>query len=181
MSDNLQPYGTQDTAPPSEPETREEQYLSAIAGVTAATDIPEKPLTRVEKYLNKIVENGGGGGGTSDYTDLSNKPKINNVELSGNKSSADLSLQDKIDSNNKLAGSLSVLTGYTPGTSTSHRDIAATDTVNEAIQKLENNSALDETNISSIQSHIVFSANSKTYYLQPEQPSNPQDGDIWIG
>ena len=39
----------------------------------------------------------------------------------------------------------------------------------------------NETNISSIQSHIVFSANSKTYYLQPEQPSNPQDGDIWIG
>lgn len=29
--------------------------------------------------------------------------------------------------------------------------------------------------------HFTFSANSKTYYLQPEQPSNPQDGDIWIG
>ncbi len=39
----------------------------------------------------------------------------------------------------------------------------------------------NETNISSIQNHIVFSANSKTYYLQPEQPSNPSDGDIWIG
>ena len=34
----------------------------------------------------------GGGGGTSDYTDLSNKPKINNVELSGNKSASDLGL-----------------------------------------------------------------------------------------
>lgn len=33
---------------------------------------------------------GGGGGGTSDYTDLSNKPKINNVTLSGNKTSSDL-------------------------------------------------------------------------------------------
>ena len=39
----------------------------------------------------------------------------------------------------------------------------------------------NKTNISSITSHITFSANSKTYYLQPEQPSNPQDGDIWIG
>ena len=29
--------------------------------------------------------------------------------------------------------------------------------------------------------HFVFSENSKTYYLQPEQPQNPQDGDIWIG
>lgn len=48
---------------PEEPLTREEEYLSAIAGVTASTEIPEKPLTRVEAYLNKIVENGGGGGG----------------------------------------------------------------------------------------------------------------------
>ena len=39
----------------------------------------------------------------------------------------------------------------------------------------------NETNISSVTDHIKFSANSKTYYLQPEQPSNPQDGDIWIG
>jgi hypothetical protein len=30
---------------------------------------------------------------TTDYEDLSNKPQINNVELSGNKSSADLGLQ----------------------------------------------------------------------------------------
>lgn len=35
---------------------------------------------------------GGGGGGTSDYSDLTNKPKINSVTLSGNKSSSDLGL-----------------------------------------------------------------------------------------
>lgn len=34
----------------------------------------------------------GGGGGTSDYTDLTNKPKINNVELSGNKTTSDLGI-----------------------------------------------------------------------------------------
>ena len=32
----------------------------------------------------------GGGGGTTDYADLTNKPSINNVTLSGNKTSADL-------------------------------------------------------------------------------------------
>ena len=48
---------------PEEPLTREEQYLSAIAGVTEATEIPEMPLTRVEAYLNKIVENSSGGSG----------------------------------------------------------------------------------------------------------------------
>lgn len=35
---------------------------------------------------------GGGGGGTSDYTDLTNKPKINNVTLAGNKSLNDLGI-----------------------------------------------------------------------------------------
>ena len=34
----------------------------------------------------------GGGSGTSDYTQLSNKPKINNVELSGNKTTSDLGI-----------------------------------------------------------------------------------------
>ena len=40
------------------------------------------------------VENeiGSGGGGTSDYTDLTNKPSINSTTLSGNKTSADLGL-----------------------------------------------------------------------------------------
>ena len=39
------------------------------------------------------IEIGGGGGGTSNYTDLSNKPKINNVELNGNKTLNDLGIQ----------------------------------------------------------------------------------------
>ena len=33
---------------------------------------------------------GGGGGGTSDYSQLTNKPSINGVTLSGNKTSSDL-------------------------------------------------------------------------------------------
>lgn len=53
------------------------------------------------QYLRKRTDNdyefewasgGGGGGGTSDYTDLTNKPKINNVELSGNKTSTQLGI-----------------------------------------------------------------------------------------
>ena len=35
---------------------------------------------------------GGGGGGTSNYNDLSNKPSINGVTLSGNKTSEDLGI-----------------------------------------------------------------------------------------
>ena len=39
----------------------------------------------------------------------------------------------------------------------------------------------NETNISSLSGHFTFSANSGHYYLQPEQPSNPNTGDVWIG
>ena len=60
-------------------------------------------------------------------------------------------------------------------------EIETTDTLNEAIGKLEKSVSDNETNISSLYDHITFSANSKMYYLQPEQPSNPSDGDIWIG
>lgn len=42
-----------------------------------------------------ITIEGGGGGGTSDYTDLTNKPSINNVTLNGNKSLNDLGIQPK--------------------------------------------------------------------------------------
>lgn len=42
---------------------------------------------------------GGGGGGTDDYTDLTNKPKINSVTLSGNKTSSDLGLVGDVQVN----------------------------------------------------------------------------------
>lgn len=40
--------------------------------------------------------NGGGTGGTMDYNALTNKPQINGVELSGNKTSADLNISAEI-------------------------------------------------------------------------------------
>lgn len=41
--------------------------------------------------------------GTTDYNNLDNKPKINNIELKGNKTSSDLGLQPTIDSTHKLS------------------------------------------------------------------------------
>ena len=43
---------------------------------------------------NKVVRAGAGGGGTTNYNDLENKPSINDVTLAGNKTSADLGLLD---------------------------------------------------------------------------------------
>ena len=59
--------------------------------------------------------------------------------------------------------------------------IATTDTLNEAIGKVEYRVGEAETNISSLQDHIKFDSSSKTYYLQQTQPSSPAEGDIWIG
>ena len=45
----------------------------------------------------RIPYAGNSGGGTSDYTDLTNKPSINSVTLSGNKTASDLSLASTTD------------------------------------------------------------------------------------
>lgn len=48
----------------------------------------------------KLSEGGSGGGGTSNYNDLTNKPSINSVELSGNKTASDLGLQEELTFDN---------------------------------------------------------------------------------
>ena len=52
-----------------------------------------------EVLLGMIANNGGGG--TSDYSQLTNKPQINGVTLSGDKSASDLGLAS-LDSNGKV-------------------------------------------------------------------------------
>lgn len=49
----------------------------------------------VQAALDAALE-GGGGGGTTDYEDLENLPKINDVELKGDLSLADLGIQGEL-------------------------------------------------------------------------------------
>lgn len=49
-----------------------------------------------------IVGGKGGGEGTDNYNDLSNKPKINNVTLNGNKTASDLGLASAEDLEGKI-------------------------------------------------------------------------------
>jgi hypothetical protein len=65
---------------------------------TESTSLIVNSIVKVKSPLNNfsdiyIESAGGGGGGTTDYTLLVNKPKINNVELVGNKSLNDLGIQ----------------------------------------------------------------------------------------
>ena len=74
-----------------EPKSRVEMFLARAAGEEA----PElEPKTRIEMFLQAIAEGGGGGGGggTTNYNQLSNKPQINSVTLSGNKTTSQLGL-----------------------------------------------------------------------------------------
>lgn len=57
-----------------------------------------KPIVKQKQpTLQKIIDDaqaGGGSGGTSDYTELENKPQINSVTLTGNKSLSDLGITE---------------------------------------------------------------------------------------
>lgn len=72
--------------------------------MSVASDIYKKSAPIINKVLNpdgsisKLTDylgGGGGGGGTTDYNALNNKPSINGVTLSGNKTSEQLQLADK--------------------------------------------------------------------------------------
>ena len=68
------------------------------------------PITHFEQVIAKY-SGGGGGGGTSDYSDLSNKPQINSVELSGNKSLSDIGAASATD----MSAEQAKTTGMTEG------------------------------------------------------------------
>lgn len=69
------------------------------SGIYFDTEVKEGSNNAVtsDAVAKAIEEGGGGGGGSTDYADLTNKPKINNVELSGNKSLADLGVASETD------------------------------------------------------------------------------------
>jgi hypothetical protein len=75
---------------PFDLQSRNEEILAAIIDGTEYTAEPQSRIEYLLLELKETIE----GGGTDDYSDLSNKPKINNVTLDGNKSWADLGLSN---------------------------------------------------------------------------------------
>lgn len=65
---------------------------ATINGVNTLTIEAGDNITLEQEGSTLTINSTGGGGGTGDYNDLSNKPKINNVELSGNKTTSDLGI-----------------------------------------------------------------------------------------
>lgn len=75
------------------------------------------PIVQNGETKKALASNFGGGGGTNDYTDLTNKPSINSVTLTGNKTSGDLNLVgtgdiattiDSTSTNSQVAGAKAV-------------------------------------------------------------------------
>lgn len=59
-----------------------------------------KKISKIQLEKDGVIEEfelAGSGGGTSDYDDLTNKPSINGVELTGDKTSNDLDIFSKVD------------------------------------------------------------------------------------
>ena len=69
-------------------------YRATAAIAIGDTITPESNC--VATTVMAEVEAGGGGGGTSDYTQLSNKPQINGHTLAGNQTGAQLGLVDAV-------------------------------------------------------------------------------------
>jgi hypothetical protein len=70
---------------------------AAQLGLMANDGVVANPTGQTTGTLTALEVGGtkyavGGGSGTSDYTDLTNKPSINSVELSGNKTTSDLGI-----------------------------------------------------------------------------------------
>ena len=65
---------------------------ATINGMNTINILEGKNIKITQEGKNLIISSTGGSGGTSDYKDLKNKPKINDVELSGNKTLSDLGI-----------------------------------------------------------------------------------------
>ena len=109
--------------------------LSIEAGDNVTIDQTGNTLT--------INSTGGGSGGTSDYTELTNKPKINNVELSGNKTTSDLGIVIP-DVSNFITKDVNNLTYYTKtsdlsavATSGNYNDLSNKPTIPDISGKLD--------------------------------------------
>lgn len=86
-----------------------------------------------------------GGGGSSDYTELTNKPKINNVELVGNKTTSDLGINIP-DVSNFITKDVNNLTYYTKTSNLSavaisgnYNDLSNKPTIPDISGKLDTN------------------------------------------
>lgn len=116
--------------------------------------ITREKMQKIEDQLEVLSEQetSGGGSGTSDYLELENKPQINGVALTGNKSLTDLG----------AAAASDVAAKYTkPGTGIPASDLSST--VQASLQKAD--TALQGENLTSAVNNYI-----ETNFSNPSSP-----------
>jgi len=156
-----------------QPKYRKERYLYNIASGTTS-ELPQ-PKSREERYLYEIANNGGGGeGGTTNYNQLSNKPQVNGVELSGNKTTEDLiPIGDGLDFDED--GKL-VTTGGSGGDSSLTKDV----TTNLAVGAIASGTTLERgTTFTQFVEKLVVSEIAPTISMSMTKSGNVQYGESY--
>ena len=88
---------TDETEAPGEVKSALDLIAGTVDGKLSPSNIKAGQNVTVDIDGNDVTINASGGGGTGDYSQLTNKPSINSVELIGNKSLADLGIQPSGD------------------------------------------------------------------------------------
>lgn len=123
---------------------------------------------------NIIIESGSEG--TLDYNDLENKPKINGSDLSGNKTSTDLGLQEKLSSGTNIktingtsilgSGNLVIESGEGGLSSVAHDDTMTGAGTNASPLKVDTTKIAQKSDIPDTSNFITKSVNDLTNYTK---------------
>ena len=109
---------------------------ATVAVVPNGTDVSGNPKYKINFGIPKGAD---GAAGTTDYNDLTNKPKIGTVELSGTKSLADLGIQPEGDyaTEEEVTSAISAaLTGYATQTYVNTQIQAAIGVINTTLDEI---------------------------------------------
>ena len=130
----------------------------------------------------------GGGGGTDDYEDLENKPKINSVELSGNKTLDDLGIASKDEIALKMEHFATMVcsAGITyPNINTTNRTLTIYYDTLVLLRKspyyvqIANNTVVDYSSLGSGAVKIYFNVETKTFTCRTYNTS-PASNEVLI-
>ena len=104
--------------------------------------------------------------GTTDYDDLTNKPSINNVELSGNKTSSDLGLQPELTEAQTTAINSGITAVLTEQITTNKNNI---------LSEQQKTTGMGTGGSNYIQ------VNGIKMYFDTNAPTGASVGDLWVG
>ena len=170
--------------------------LTGNVNLATPSDLATKQNTLVSGTNIKTINNQSilgsgninieGGSGTSDYTQLSNKPKINNVELSGNKASSALGLQEMLISgtniktinNEDILGSGNI--SISGGSSDAVLYTLQTLTTEQQEQARENINALSATTSGTTPDVSFNSYNVVVLNDESEMPATPSSNTLYF-